>query len=334
MTLRGFLRVSRGVRFHSMVAFTPTSGRVLVSTAVAAVFFASLAPNTALAQILPWEIVVAQIETGRLRFFAERLAKQNVLYQLHLGETNKSEMVETANQIDRILESLEQGSPTYSVPAPWTEAIREQVNRVDEAWGPLRSVATASPYDYFNVRRQFEIPDRQGADPLLLRYFDDTMLNLIAESEKLIELYFEACVESGLEVCSIAKATGINAMLIERATRQAVYLVVGINNNQNRKGIAASLEAYRARQRANEKSPFFAAALDPERSISAAAGAKLLLDLRGDWDALSKEFAILASGDEENFDLRRMLESQSRLVDKVERLTAALIRYASLVYGA
>ncbi len=319
-----------------MVAFAPTCVRASASVAAAAavLFAVTLAPGTVLAQILPWEIVVAQIETGRLRNFAERLAKQNVLYQLHLDGTRKSDLVETAARIDHILESLEQGSPSYSIPAPWTKAIREQVNRVDEAWGPLRSVANASAYDYFNVKRQFTSTERRVADPLLLRYFDDTVLNFIAESEKLLDLYFAECLKSGLAVCPVAKATGINAMLIERATRQAVYVVAGINLTQNREGLTATLDAYRERRLANDESPFFAAALNPERSVSAAAGAELLTNLRGDWDALRKEFAILADGDEKNFDLRRLLESQARLVDKVERLTAALIRYASLTYGA
>lgn len=318
-----------------MVSLAPTRVRAPVLAAAAAVLFAApFAPNTALAQILPWEIVVAQIETGRLRAFAERLAKQNLLYQLHLGETRKADLIETAVQIDRILESLEQGSAPYSIPAPWTKAVREQVKRVDEAWGPLRSVATASPYDYFNVKRQFETVDNTTADPLLLRYFDDRTQDLIAESEKLLEIYFAECLQTGLEVCPIAKATGINAMLIERATKQAVYVVAGLDVLENREGLAATLDAYEKRRAANEQSEFFAAALNPERSVSAAAGAKLLANLRGDWDALRKEFSILASGDEENFDLRRMLESQARLVAKVERLTAALIRYASLTYGA
>jgi len=317
-----------------MLAIAPTPIRASVSAAISVVLLAALLlPNTALAQILPWEIVVANIETGRLRHFAERLAKQNVLYQLHLGGARKADLLATANQIDRILESLQQGSPSYSIPAPWTRAIREQVDRVDGAWGPLRSIATASPYDYFNVKRQFPAHESRGADPLLLRYFDDTMLNLIAESENLLELYFDECVKSGLEVCPIAKASGINAMLIERSTRQAVYVVAGIDVSKHRNGLNVTLDAYRKRQQANDESPFFAAALNPVRSISAAAGAKLLVNLRGDWNALRKEFAILADGDETNFDLRRLLESQARLVDKVERLTAALIRYASLTYG-
>jgi len=309
-------------------------------TAAAAVVVQLLAlltllfPSTAHARVLPWEIVVAQIETGRLRNFAERLAKQNVLYQLHFGDTSKQALKETASQIDRIIESLEQGSPPYAIPAPWTEAIREQTRRVDAAWGPVRAIAVASPYDYYNLKRQFAPAERRGADPLLLQYFDDITADFIAESEKLLDLYFVECQKAGLEVCQIAKSSGINAMLIERAARQAAYIVAGIDIAKNRKGLQSTLDAYGQRRKANESSPFFAEALNPERSASAAAGAELLTDLRSDWDELSHEFEMLADGDEQNFDLRRLLASQSRLVDKVERLTAALIRYASLRYGA
>jgi hypothetical protein len=42
---------------------------------------------------------------------------------------------------------------------------------------------------------------------------------------------------------------------------------------------------------------------------------------------------MLAAGDEENFDLRDLLRIHARLVAKVERLTAALVRYASFAYG-
>jgi hypothetical protein len=123
-------------------------------------------------------------------------------------------------------------------------------------------------------------------------------------------------------------------MLIERATKQAVFIVAGIDASENRKGLASTLDAYQKRRQANETSEFFANALNPDRSESAAAGAELLADLRLDWGELRKEFSNLAAGDEGNFDLRRLLASQSRLVNKVERLTAALIRYASLTYGA
>jgi len=38
--------------------------------------------------------------------------------------------------------------------------------------------------------------------------------------------------------------------------------------------------------------------------------------------------------DDENFDTQRMLTIQARPVNKVERLTAALVRYASMAYGS
>jgi len=102
-----------------MLAFASTKVRARVVAGIAAALvFAPLAPTTAFAQILPWEIVVAEIETGRLRSFAERLAKQHLIHQLHLGDTPRSALLETAAQIDRILESLEKGSASYSIPAP------------------------------------------------------------------------------------------------------------------------------------------------------------------------------------------------------------------------
>ena len=46
------------------------------------------------------------------------------------------------------------------------------------------------------------------------------------------------------------------------------------------------------------------------------------------------QFTILAAGGEETFDVQRLFLTEARLVDKVERLTAALVRYASLTYGS
>lgn len=85
---------------------------------------------------------------------------------------------------------------------------------------------------------------------------------------------------------------------------------------------------------ATDTSEFFAAALDPQRGVSAAAAGQLLASLRSDWDAMQQQFAILAAGDEENFDLEQLLLIQTRMVEKVERLTAALIRYANVTYGS
>ncbi len=283
------------------------------------------------AQVLPWEIAVAEIEAGRIRNLSERLSKQNLLYQIHLGGVRKDAILATAEQIDRIVETLREGSPSYSIPEPWTPALREQLETVERAWDALRRIAVADPYRF--VARDFAPQVNRTADPLLIRYFDDLSSQLIAESETLIDLYHEECTKTDLGVCATARTSGYAAMIIERATKQAVYLVAGIQTRKNRAGLGGTLVAYREIRRVNDESPFFAAALNPERGPSASAAGELLQSLRQDWDALAAEFRILAAGDETNFDLRRMLEIQARLVNKVERLTAALVRYANRTYG-
>ncbi len=199
-----------------MAARAPTwrSRALLAASALA------LVADPVAAQVLPWEVTVAEIETGRLRNLAQRLSKQNLLYQFHLGGVRKSDLVETAERIDRILERLEEGSPTYSVPAPWTPALREQVRDVDAMWGPLRSIAVASPYESLRVTRQFMPPPDRRGDPLLIRYFDRLSLDFVAETEALLDLYDAECVKTGSEICTTARTSGYSAMLIERATKE------------------------------------------------------------------------------------------------------------------
>jgi len=286
------------------------------------------------AQILPWEVTVAEIEAGRLRNLVERLSKQNLLYQYRLGTIRKADLIETSEMIDRVLLSLEKGSPTYSVPEPWTDAIREQVALVDAKWGTLRRIAVASPYEYLRVSREFMPTADLRGDPLKVRLFDDLGQQLIAESEKLLQIYHEECLETTLEVCATARTSGYAAMLIERVAKEAVFIVAGIDVEKSRTGLKKTVEAYHAVRRANNESEFMAAALNPERGVSAQAAGELLESLRADWDLLQAELTVLAEGDEQNFDLARLLVIQSRLAAKVERLTAALVRYASQAYGS
>jgi hypothetical protein len=286
------------------------------------------------AEPLPWEVAVAEIEAGRLRNLAQRLSKQYVLYQFRLGEVRKSDLVQTAAEIDGVLEVLERGNPSRSIPAPWTGAIRQQVQKVDSSWGPLRKIAVASPYEHIRVSREYMPAKQRRADPLLVRYFDSLSLDLVTASEKLLAIYDEECVKTGLEVCPTARTSGYAAMVIERAAKEAVYVVAGVDSDQNRERLNRTIEEYQRIRRANDESTFFAGALDPNRGVSARAAGQLLVDLRRDWDDMEAELAILEAGDEQNFDIQRLLGIQSRLVVKVERLTGALVRYASATYGS
>ena len=291
-------------------------------------------PTPAQAQILPWEMTVAEIESGRLRGLIQRLSKQQLLYQLRLGDVRKEDLVATATRIDRVMESLQEGSPSYAIPEPWTPALREQLEKVDVLWGPLRRIAVASAYDSVRLSREFTSPQSRRGDPLLLGYFDDLSREFVDETEKLLDAYNDECKKTGLEVCDTARTSGYAAMLIERAAKEAIYVVAGIGVTVNQKRLEGTIAAYQELRRANQTSPFMAAALNPERGLSAKAALELLKSLRTDWDAMQDQFTMLAAGDEENFDLAGMLSVQGRLVSKVERLTAALVRYASLTYGS
>lgn len=315
-----------------MAALNPHLVRMSAVLLTAAL--ALIARATPAQVVLPWEITVAEIEAGRLRNLAERLSKQNLLYQLRLGDVRKVELVETASQVDGILRALQQGSPSHSVPRPFTSAIKAQLRKTDAAWGPLRRIAVATPYDQLRVSREFIEPADRRGDPLLIRYFDDLTQLFLKEVDVLLRLYNDACIETGLEICQTARESGYVAMLIERATKQAVYVVAGIEVEQNKRRLRSTVRDYLVVREANDQSPFYGAALDPERGPSARAARELLASLREDWDALEVQVGILAAGDERNFDLDQLLAIQTRLVDKVERLTAALVRYASFAYGS
>lgn len=285
--------------------------------------------------VIGYEISIAETEAGRLRFLAQRLAKQNVLYQLHLGGVRKSDLTETVARIDRVIETLEYGSPGYAVPAPWTNELRDQVRKVDAAWGPLRQIALASQYDYLKVSRQFAGADSGSKDPLVIRYFDNLATDLVNESEKLMGLYDAACQTSGAspELCVTSTISGYSAMLSEKATKHAIYIVAGIDVAENRKALEQTMDGYLRTRKAVQESPFFAKALSPERGQTGEQARGLLGSLQSDWNAMQKEFEILNAGDEKNFDLDRLLERQNRMISRIERFTAAMVRYANIAYG-
>jgi len=104
----------------------------------------STAHEALAAEASAFEIGISAREAGHLRGLVEKLSKQNVLYRLPLGGTTKQQMQETSAEIDRVIGTLEKGSPAYSVAPPPTEDIRKQLYDVDAEWGGLRRMALAS----------------------------------------------------------------------------------------------------------------------------------------------------------------------------------------------
>jgi len=293
-----------------------------------------LVAGPACAQILPWEITVTEVETGRIRSLAQRLAKENLLYELRLGNVRKSDLVETAEEIDQIIESLAEGRPQRSIPPPWTPELHEQVLEVDRRWGPIRAIVFADSHRHHRVQRQFAPAETFAADPLLVRHFDRLTLALVAESEKLLGIYTAECHKTGLDLCDVATQVGYSEMLLERATKEAIYIKSGIAAQTNREQLAETLAAYEKLVDASTSDPFLAAAVDPSRGPTAKALGELIASLQGDWDSMARQLRLLQAGDEQNFDIGILLRIQSQLVAKIERVTAALMRYATLTYGA
>jgi len=282
-----------------------------------------------------YEVSVAQTEAGRLRHLGQRLAKQNLLFQLHLADQLKADIVETAADIDRVMETLERGYAHFSIPAPWTREIREQIHAVDQAWGPLRAIAVARPYDYLRANRQFMRAEDRGNDPLLLRYFDALTETFVAESEKLLALYDAECRKTDISpaLCDTANISGYSAMLAEKTTKEITYVVAGIDADHHRKRLQETVTLYEAASSANDHSPFFEQALSPERGKAGEAARELLGSLRADWVTIRRELEVLDAGDAQNFKLEQLVQAQENLVEKMERLGAALLRYANIVYG-
>jgi hypothetical protein len=292
-------------------------------------------PRAAPGDVVGYEASVAQTEAGRLRHLGHRLAKQNLLFQLHLAGQMKADVVDTAEDIDRVLETLERGHPSFSIPAPWTPEIREQLQAVDRAWGPLRSIAVARPDEYLRVRRQFMAGEDRGSDPLLLRYFDSLTEDFVAQTEKLLLIYGAECRKTDISpvLCDTAAISGYSAMLAEKATKEITYVVAGIDAEKNRKRLEETVALYEAASAANDQSPFFERALSPKRGRAGEAARELLVSLRDDWAAIRRDLAMLEAGDEQNFELGNLVDVQEQLVRKMERLGAALLRYANIVYG-
>ena len=165
---------------------------------------------------IPFEIGLSARDAGYLRGLFERLNKQNVLYQFHLGGVTKPDMQETTTRIDRVIETLEKGSPAYSIAPPVTQGVRDQLMVLDQEWGKLRHLALASPYDYLRFSNDV-IPKRSRmGDPLSIHIFDELAASAIAEARKLMLMIVVECNKTGYVFCDAAARSGFFNMHVQR----------------------------------------------------------------------------------------------------------------------
>jgi hypothetical protein len=281
----------------------------------------------------PYEIGGAQQEVGRIRALAERLSKQNLFYQLHLADQSKQDLHDTSAELDRVLELLQKGSAIYSIAAPPNPAIRAQIERVDEAWGPVRRVATASPYDYLRRANEFMPRESRLGDPLFIQSFDRMTRALMVEVDRLMALYQKECEKTGYELCALAATHGIPAMLSERVVKEFVFVYTGINRDGDADRLRETRDAMDAYYAEVRQLPLFFEVMDPARGDAAAFVSGLWGSIEEDWDRLREKVDLAISGRAEEVNVEHVLKIQARLVEEWERMDAVIVRYVNAKYA-
>jgi hypothetical protein len=294
---------------------------------------ALLIPDPVTATERPYEIGGALQELGRIRELVERLSKQNLFYQLHLAEQRKQDLHDTAAELDRVLELLRKGSATYSVVAPPNPAIRAQIDQVDKAWGPVRTMAVASPYDYLRRASGFIPRKSRLGDPLFIHSFDWMCQALIADVDRLVDLYKDECLKTGYELCDLTATHGIPLMLTERVVKELVFVYAGRDGESDIERLRETRDAIDVASRARDQFPIFREATDPSRGDAAAFVSGLWSSINEDWGRLRPEVDLAISGRAKDIDLKRVVKIQARLIETWERLAVVMVRFSNAKYA-
>jgi hypothetical protein len=281
----------------------------------------------------PYEIGGAQQELGRVRELAERLSKQNLFYQLHLGDQSKQDLHDTAAEMDRVLELLREGSTTYSVAAPPNSAIRAQIDKVDKAWGPVRRIALASPYDYLRRANEFVPWQSRLGDPFFIHSFDRMTQEFIVEVDRLMALYQEECLKTDYDLCDLAATHGIPIMLNERLVKELVFAYTGSGGESDADRLRQTRNAIDAYHLEAGQLAILREATDPSRGDAAAFVSSLWGSITEDWGRIRPEVDLAIAGRAEDVNLKRVLGIQTRLVETWERLTVVMVRFINAKYA-
>ncbi len=308
-----------------------TSLARLLPLACAGFILCSVLP--AAAQQQPYEIGIANREAGRLRYLAERLAKENLLYQLHLADVQKRDMHLTVNEIDRILELLQIGSTHYSIAAPPSEVASKQLDAIAEAWSPVRTLALASPYDYLRRAQQFVPPESPRGDPMIVKSFDKMSSNLIVAVEKLMDEYYAECVNTKYRLCAVSRSSGKPIMLAERMMKDIVFIHAGIDVERSTKQLRASRSAFDVNWVEFEKAELYRMAIDPSRGDNAKFVSGLRNTVDDGWATLKSEVDLAIAGRINEVHLLPVLEIERKMVQDFERFVAVLGRFAAGMHG-
>lgn len=306
-------------------------GRAVAAFLATALVLTHVSPASAL--LLDHEYLAAYSQLGQMRMLTQRLSKQNLLYQLHLADQHKLQLLETVGEINEALGMLRAGSPMIGVPAPPNAELRDQLEAISQAWVPLETMALASPYDYLRRSREFINPRSDRGDPLLIVHFDRMARDLDAQIIRARELYIASCKQDGYRRCDLGNASRLQETRAERLVKEVVLVFAGMDAETNKTRMAATRAALEEVLFQTGTTPEMAdakavmsQALDPSQTPQSAQIAQLRDDIRASWRRLEREINLVEKGHAEEANLRRALSIQQLMVSDMQRLGVAIER--------
>lgn len=292
-----------------------------------------LLASPATGALLNYEYGGAQGQLGLIRVLAERMSKQNLLFQLHLADRQKLEMIATVETMDEAIASLRKGDPLAGIPTPPTPEIRNRIDGLQAAWSPLRGSALASPLDYLRRSREFLAPQDRRADPLLMLHFDAVSAEVIAAADAVSELYDAECRADGYTHCDLVLRQGRAEMLTERMVKQAILVFTGIDPKTTPRQLAESRDNYESMGLAPGAKRLVEKVTAAEREDSGSYMAGLLQEINDSWIKLRRRVDLVIEGEAEEDDLLQAVRIQELVVADLQRFTASVTRFARFEEG-
>ncbi len=292
--------------------------------AMVASWVVALGTTPASGALQEWEVGGAQIQLSRVMMLAERISKQNLLYQLKLGEQTKDQVVATAQEMDQAIRVLYEGSPLLGVRPPPSRELRDQIDRIDAAWGPARAMALASAYDYLR-RAEGGRPD----DPLRVLVFDERVQRVVEHAVRAQELYFEICMKQKLPACEAMRLGPATTMLSERLVKEAVLVYTRLDAVENLARLAKTRAALKRTIERPDEVELVRQARSDARGVPGKVVDGMRRDIESYWTTLRSGVDRVLEGDVDEFDIPLAMNTQERLVEEFQRYTIAIVRFAA-----
>ena len=293
---------------------------------------ALITAQSATAALLRYEYSAAHRQLAQIRMLTERLNKENTLYQLYLDANRRHDVVATTRAIDAALELLREGAPFHGVPRPPTQAIRERLEALEEAWARVRARALTNPYR--RDRAQFTVREGRGYDPAVLLYLDRAAQHVLDAADRVSDLYVEECKKDSYHGCKLDRDAGAAHLLSEQIVKDTIYLFAGVDREGTRKQLEARLEAFSsAIDPPPETRRFIDEAMADARGAAGEYVVELQQSIEQSWPSLRRGVELVMSGDAEKINLLEVVRIQRGLVDDLERLTVVMTRYALVEEG-